>query len=785
VCLRALPLTKPQDLVVVRISDPANARGSFDTYRPALTDPLWEQIRDHQEALSGVLAWSDNVLNRAPEGESQYVDALEVSGDFFNVLGIKPALGRLFNPDDDRKGLGSSAAVISYAFWQQEFGGSRDVLDKTLLLNNHPFPIVGVTPSSFFGLEVGGSFDVAVPICAEAVLAGNASRLDKGMQWWLTVMGRMNEGWSLDKTNASLASISPGIFGATLPGGYPDADVQHYLDFKLAAAPAPNGFSELRESYTTPLWLLLALAGLILLVACDNLANLVLARTGARKMETAVRLALGASRGRLISQLMTESLLLACIGAVLGLFLARGLTQFLMSFLGEGGYSLFLNLSQDWRVLGFMAGLAVLTCLLVGLSPALLATRANLGKALKAGGGGLTADRKLLRFGRGLLVAQVGVSLILVTGALLFVRSLRNLETFDPGFRRKGVLITNIGLRRLNLPSKRLVTFKRDLVEGIAALPGVDAAADTDIVPLTSPDSTRAWMDGSQPEEGINLEYGQVGPDYFKALGIPLLAGRTFDQQDSLSSPRVAIVNRMFCRQMTGGSDPIGRRFWLDATASDRATAYLIVGVVENARQDNLDDRLTPLAFFASSQDRHPEPKDQILVRSGAPPAAIISSVKTALAEANPDITINFEMLETEIRNSMQRERLMATLSGFFGLLALLLSCVGLYGVMSYNVVARTSEIGIRMALGATPGGVLWLIVRESLLLASAGVVVAIPELLIGTRYVSGLLFRLRPADPISIAIAALTMFLVAAAAAFIPARRASHVDPMAALRSE
>jgi putative ABC transport system permease protein len=769
---------------VVRITDPTNERGAVDTTRPALTQPIWEQVRDHQEALSGVLAWSDIILNRSAGGEGRYANTLMVSGDFFNVLGIKPALGRLFNPDDDRTGCGSSAAVISYAFWQHEFGGSGDVLDKVLMLNDRPFPIVGVTPSIFFGLEVGGSFDVAIPICADAVFGGRASLIGNGTHWWLTVMGRMNEGWSLDKTNASLGSISPGIFSATLPAGYPDADVQHYLDFKLAAAPAPNGFSELRENYTTPLWLLLGLAGLILLVACDNLANLMLARTSARDTETAVRLALGASRARLIRQLMAESLLLACIGAVLGLFLARGLTQFLISFLGQGGYSLFLNLSQDWRVLGFMAGLAVLTCLLAGLSPALRATRASLSQILKSGGGS-TADRKLLRFARGLLVAQVGVSLILVTGALLFVRSLRNLETFDPGFRREGVLITDVSLRRLNLPSKRLVTFKRDLVEQIAELPGVDAAADTDVVPLSGADSIRAWMDGSQPEEGINLEYGQAGPDYFKALGIPFLAGRTFDQQDSLSSPRVAVVNRTFCRQMTGGSDPVGSRFWLGPTASDRATAYLIVGVVGNTRQDDLRDEFAPIAFLASSQDRHPEPRDQILVRFAAPPAAIISSVRNALAEANPDIIMKFQMLETEVRNSMLREHLMATLSGFFGLLALLLACVGLYGALSYNVAARTSEIGIRMALGATAGGVLWLIMRESLILVSAGVALAIPELLLGTRLISGLLFRLKPADPISIAIAALAMFIVAAAAAFIPARRASHVDPMAALRSE
>jgi predicted permease len=383
------------------------------------------------------------------------------------------------------------------------------------------------------------------------------------------------------------------------------------------------------------------------------------------------------------------------------------------------------------------------------------------------------------------LVAQVAISLILVTGALLFVRSLRNLEAVDPGFQQKGVVITNMGLRRLNLPVTRLLTFKRDLVDRLSTIPGVDAVADTDIVPMSSTDGARAWMDGSAPEEGINVEYGQVGPDYFKALSIKLLSGRPFDQRDTLNSPRVAIVNKMFARQLTDGSDPVGQRFWIDATASDRQTAYEIAGLVEDTRHEDLREEFAPIAFLASSQDRHPEPHGQILIRTSAPPAAIITLVKNALAEANPDIVIRFQMLETEVRNSLLRERLMATLSGFFGLLALLLACVGLYGVLSYNVAGRTSEIGIRMALGARPGAVLWLVMRESLLLTALGVAFAIPELLVGMRLISSLLFGLKPGDPAAIAIAALALFIVAATAAFIPARRASRVDPMEALGSE
>jgi len=654
-----------------------------------------------------------------------------------------------------------------------------------MMMNDRAFQIVGVTPPGFFGLEVGKFFDVAVPLCAEAILGGASSRIGKGTHWWLTVMGRLKPGWSLEQSSAGLASMSPGVFGATLPSSLSGPDAQHYLDFKLAASPAANGFSDLREAYTTPLSLLLGLAGLIMLIACANLANLMLARTSARERDAAVRLALGASRTRLIRQLMAESLLLACTGAVVGLFLARALSRFLVSFLSQDGDSLFLNLKQDWHVLAFMAALAILTCLLFGSSPALRGSRASLENALKAGSRGLTADKDRFRFGRALLVAQVSISLILVTGALLFVRSLRNLETLDPGFQEDGVLIANVALRRLNLTPPRLIPFKRELVERLSTVPGVEAAADTDVAPLSSANSTTAWMDGSSAEEGINLEYGQAGPDYFKTLGIRLLAGRTFDGRDILSSQRVAIVNRMFARQFTDGSNPIGRRFWVDATPYDRKTPYEIIGLVENTRHEDLHNDFAPMAFLASSQDRHPEAHDQILIRSSTPAATILSSVKSALVQMNPEIIISFQVLETEIHNSLQRERLMAMLSGFFGVLALVLASVGLYGVLSYNVAGRTTEIGIRMALGARAAGVLWLILRESLLLVFLGVALAIPALLVGTRVIASLLFRLKPGDPVSIAIAALVMFAVAAAAAFIPARRASRVDPIVALRNE
>jgi len=462
--LKMLPVRAPQELVQVSIGDMTKARGSFSSGYNALTNPVWEQIKERQQSFSGIVAWGRRDFNLAQAGEVRPAHALWVSGDFFNVLGVPPALGRVFTASDDSRGCSAPGLVISHSFWQREYGGDKSVIGRKLTLANYPFEIVGVTPASFFGLEVGRSFDLALPICAEAIVNGKNSRLDSGTDWWLLVTGRLKPGWSLSQANAQLQSISPSLFETTLSANYPPVSVKDYLSFKLEAAPVGAGYSLLRENYERPLWLLLGIGGLVLLIACANLANLLLARASTREREMAVRQAVGASRGRLVRQLLVESLLLAIVGTALGAWLAQMLSGSLVSFLSAGDETLFLDLAPDWRVLGFAAGIAALTCVLFGLTPALRATRLEPGAAMNASGRGLTASRERFSLRRALVVFQVALSLVLVAGALLFSRSLNKLLRVDAGFQQEGILITGAGFQRLNLPPERRLAFRRELL---------------------------------------------------------------------------------------------------------------------------------------------------------------------------------------------------------------------------------------------------------------------------------------------------------------------------------
>ncbi|MDT5272321.1 MAG: putative transport system permease protein [Acidobacteriota bacterium] len=785
--LRTLPVKDPQELVGVQLADTKGARGSFTSDYPLVTNPIWEQVRDWQEAFNGIFAWGPDTLNLSRGGEARFARAMWVSGDFFKVLDVRPELGRVLNADDDRKGCGSPVAVVSHAFWQREFGGDPSVVGRSLALEGRPFEVVGVTPASFYGLEVGRSFDVAAPLCAETLLGGENSMLASGTAWWLTVVGRLKPGWTEERAAAHLASISPGVFEASLPTNYPPDSIKTYRESKLTTFAAGSGVSELRETYETPLWLLLAVAGTVLLIACANLANLLLARATAREREIATRLALGASRWRLVRQLLTESMLLAVCGAALGALLAQYMSEVLVSLLSKEGNPLFVNLQMDWRVLAFSAAAALLTCALFGLAPALRATRVGPGAAMKAAGRGLTASRERFGLRRALIVSQVALSLVLVAGALLFSRSLSKLATQDAGLRREGVLVTTISFSRLKLPVERRLDFKRELLERLRAVPGVEAAADANILPLSGSGwNNTVWLDGSDPNQTQSTFFSRVSPDYFKTLNITLLSGRDFNSGDAPNAPKVAIVNESFARSLTGGENPVGKRFRVERTPSEPETVYEIVGLVRDAKYRDLREEFVPVAFTASSQAARPSGGAQFLIRSSTiSPAALAPSIKSAIVEVSPDIDIVFRVFKDEVDSSLLRERLMATLSGAFGLLALVLACVGLYGVMSYGVAGRTNEIGIRMALGARGRDVLWLILREAALLVLVGVGLGLPAALAAARLATGLLYGVTPADPVSVSLAVLLLFAVAALACYIPARRATKVDPMVALRYE
>ncbi|HET9363418.1 MAG TPA: ABC transporter permease [Candidatus Angelobacter sp.] len=463
--LRSLPVKSPEELFLISVPNAKGRMGTAHGDYPYFTNAIYEQLRDHQQAFSGLAAWSSTNFNLASSGLVRDARAIFVNGDFFNTLGVGPVLGRVFSPADDQRGCGLSAVVISYGFWQKEFGGKPSAIGSKITLEGHPAEVIGVTPPEFFGVEVGRSFDVAVPICSEQLLNGESSVLDRRDGWWLAIIGRMKPGWTLQKANAQLEAISPSLFQATLPSRYQEDLAKKFLGWKLGAQPADTGLSHLRHTYEEPLYLLLAIAGTVLLIACANLANLMFARANAREREIAVRLALGASRTRLMQQLLMESLLLSIIGAVAGVLLAQGITRVLVSYLSTQFGSVQLSLGLDWLVLGFTAAAALLTCLIFGLLPAIKATATPPIAAMKAGGRGVTSGRERFALRRILVVSQIALSMVLLVGAFLFVHSFQNLINLDAGFRQNGILIVNLDFTQLNIPVAQRNNFKQQLAE--------------------------------------------------------------------------------------------------------------------------------------------------------------------------------------------------------------------------------------------------------------------------------------------------------------------------------
>ena len=453
--LRSLPVVNPSELTVVRLADLPGKRGSQESPYPALNNPLWEYFRDHQHVFSQVLAWSPTGLGIIEGDHQKLVQGLWVSGGFFNALGVRPAFGRVFTSSDDKPGCGAAGVVVSYAFWQGQLGSDPQVVGRTLNVGRHAVPILGVTPAGFTGPEVGRSFDVAAPICSQSVYWSDGNWLDSSTDWWLTVMGRLKPGESMSTANAGLQAFSPNAFEASLRKDYPTENVKDYLHFRLVADSAPGGVSWLRDKYESPLWMLLGLAGFVLLIACANLANLMLARGSTRVREFALRLSLGATQGRLIRQLLWESLLLVLLGAASGLMVARVLGKALLALLSTQGDSLFVELHADWRVLGFTATLAAITVLLFGLMPAFRATKLAPSEAMKSGSPRSGTAHESNRLRRVLMIAQVALSLVLVTGAVLFAKTLGNLLTVDAGFLEDNILIAQLDLSQLHIPVER------------------------------------------------------------------------------------------------------------------------------------------------------------------------------------------------------------------------------------------------------------------------------------------------------------------------------------------
>ena len=550
---------------------------------------------------------------------------------------------------------------------------------------------------------------------------------------------------------------------------------------QLTAEPSAEGVSMLRKMYSDPLRFLLGIAGLVLLITCANLASLMLARTTARDRDMAVRLAIRAGKWRLIRPVLTESLLLTGVGAIAGVAVAWVLSRGLLSFLGVS-----LDFKLDWRLFAFLLGMSLLTCLLFGLAAALRAARTSPGEAMKTGSRGMTAGRGRLGFRGALVVSQVALSLVLLFCALLFTRSLRNLLVDDPGFQAKGILVARLDFSRLHIPVGSRAVFQRQLLERIRALPGVDDVADTTIVPLGGTgQNNEVWIDGQGAPQRQNSNLSGISPNYFHTLRIPLVAGRDFNDHDTLQSPRVAVVNEAFARKLGLGANAVGLRFRRQATPSTPEQVFLIVGLVKNTNYHSLRVANEPIAYVALTQDEKPGNSMQLLVRSRLPQDTVEQAIRHTLHNISSGISFDFNGLEDQIQQTLLPERLLATLSGFFGALAVLLAMTGLYGVMSYTVTERTNEIGIRMALGAPRASITAMILGKAARLLLAGLVLGAGLSLAAASAASALLFGLKPRDPVTLAGAAVILAVVTLVASLVPSMRAAHVNPIDSLRTE
>jgi putative ABC transport system permease protein len=783
VMLRMLPVRNPEQLVSLGMRSPK--QGSLVNY--SYTNPIWEQLRDHQNVFAGVMAWSGRNFNLANGGEAQNVNGIYASGDYFNVLGVRPLLGRLMTASDDTRSCGG-VAVLGYGFWQQHYGAAASAIGSQIQLDGRSFPIIGVTPPNFFGTDVGSRFDVAIPICAEAIVAGKNSGLDERADWWLQVIAREKTGQSREQTAAGLAVSAPQIFGASLPPDWKPEMQQSFLKRTFVTTPAGTGLSGLRRQYQQPLEMLMIIVALVLLIACANIASLFLARAAARQKEIAVRLSLGASRSRLIRQVLTESILLSASGALLGVLFAKWGGALLVRFVSTKQTQVFLDLSMDKRVLGFTVGIALLTGLLFGILPAFRATRVSLTSAIKGVAVQGDANRSRFHSGRWIVALQVALSLILLVGTGLFVRSFRNLITLDPGFDRQNVLLVTTNVHNANIPSTEYIALYDQILTRLKAVPGVTSASQAWFALL----SGRGWDDdieieGQKPAAGEErlVYFNWITPDYFATLRTPVLAGRIFDDRDTAGSPPVAIVNETTARKYFPNQNPIGQYFRIPDSHLASPKPLQIVGLVKDSKYESLREDYFPFAYVPLAQMFQVPESGVFELRTGVTPAALIPAVRDAIGSVNKGASLQFTTLSQAVDDTLAQERLLATLSGFFGALALLLTAIGLYGVMSYVVTQRTHEIGIRMALGAQPASIMGLVMRDVAILLAVGVGAGVIASVWVARLVQQFLFGLKADDVETLALSACSLVAIALLASYLPARRAMRVDPIKALRYE
>lgn len=799
ILMRALPVQNPESLMVLlwhSKAHPAVARRfSGSTYTvpqtgytsPNFPYPVFDLIRDKNEVFSSLFAFSGaGKLTVQVRGVADLAQGQYVSGTFFQGLGVPPAAGRLLVDSDDRGG-GSLVAVLSYGYAQRRFGDPAKAVGQTLLLNGTPFAVAGVTAPEFFGVNPAGAQDIYLPMHASKVLELQFSneankRYTETNFYWVQMMGRLRPGVTMAQAQSQLAPLFHNFVASTAATEKERTDLPEFLLQEGA-----GGLDGLRRQYSKPLYVLMTLVGLILAIACANMANLLLARAAGRRKEIALRLSLGAGRWRVVRQLLTESVLLACAGGLVGVALAKWGIGALTLLIANGRDNFTLYATLNWHVLAVTFGLSVVTGMLFGLAPALQSTRLDLIAALKQTRAGerrfRIPGRLRVSLGQALAVGQIAVSLLLLVAAGLFVRTLTNLNSIALGFNRENLLLVSLNARQGGYKDDVLMRFYHDLQTRLAGLPGVRSASMSNYPMLAQSRNTTDFRIPGQPDPNVSLTVLSVGPGYLGTMQIPLLLGRDLEDRDFGRSGGTAVVNEVVARKWFGQESPIGRHFLFPTDKLD----FEIVGVAKTTPFSSIKEDAPPVAYVIYNHNPRQVLGNVVFtLRTGADPLALAAEVRQAVREADPKIPISsFNTQARQIDQTIGQERTFATLCTCFALLAVAIAGVGLYGMMAYSVARRTNEIGIRMALGARRGKLVWMVLREVFSMAVVGLTIGLAAAVATTRFVESFLFRMKPNDPAALAAASAILLAAAMAAGYAPARRASKIDPWIALRDE
>jgi predicted permease len=803
ILLRSLPVSDPESLVVLNWHAKTTGHDfvmkgmSGNTYDDPKTGttagifpfPAYELFRKNDSVFSTVFAhyqyWQARNLNVAIKGQADLASGWSVSGDYFRGLGVPQAAGRLISPDDDRAGA-PPVAVVTYAFSERRFGGAANAPGQSILINNLPFTVVGVTPPEFFGVDPAASPDIYLPMHTNELLgAGNqfGFRPEDYLApnyYWVQVMGRLHPGVSLAQAQATLAPAFQQWVASTAANDRERANLP-----ALVVQEGASGLDSLRRRYSRPVYVLMTLVGLILALACANVASLLLARAAARRREMALRLSLGAGRLRIVRQLLTESVLVASLGGAVGVLFAIWGIRFL-TLLANGRANFTLHAELNWHVMGAAAALSILTGVVFGLAPAIEATRVDVMPALKATRAGQPQARQAFRqvsLRHALMVGQIAISLVMLVAAGLFVRTLGNLESIDLGFNRENVLLFQLDARKAGHKDPEIAEFYGGLRKRFSAIPDVRNASLSEDSLIGAGTGLPISVAGATPGPGESIL--NVGPAFFTTMQIPILAGRDFDESDQPGSQAVAVINEVFAKATFGNRNPLGQHLTLwkdDRPARDME----IVGISGNARYGSLTRAIPPVVYMPFNQG-YPQPDQMVYaLRTAGNPIWYVNSVREIVRQADARVPVSeIRTQVADIDQQINQEITFAELCSGFAILALVIACVGLYGTVSYNVARRTGEIGIRMALGAQRGSVVRMVLREVLVLAAAGLALGMTAALGMSKFVASFLFGMKPNDPVTLIAAVVTLLGAALLAGYVPARKASRIDPMTALRNE